>query len=153
MVLTTSFAALAMVAMALTATGCGSSSASSTALTKAQLIAKADAICARFWREYHAHGTTDAKELTTKIHLIAGYELKEAKELRKLTPPAGMAFDWKRILAGHQAMANDSVMAERYFKRGVLQAMQRLVNKAAHVQETVLLTARRNGFKDCARAA
>jgi hypothetical protein len=150
-------AALTLTVSALLICGCGTSSsttgvkAPSRPLTKSQLIAKADPICARFFVKFHAHGTKTAKEFVGNLRLLLSFERTESEELRKLTPPASMSSDWNKILTGQRTLTDDSARLLTYVRQGKLQAARPLLSAAqsARSQETAL--ARRNGFKDCSR--
>jgi hypothetical protein len=148
--LRTQLAALAAISLAVS--GCGGSSKTGP-LTRAELIAKADAICARFHTELHAHGSKTPQELARNVPLLASYEQTAGAELRKLTAPASMANDWKQIVDSVQTLANDTAKVAPYAKENKLQAAQSLISEGQQVQQQALAMAKRDGFNQCAQAS
>jgi hypothetical protein len=143
-------AALVLMAGTLAVSGCGESS-SSKRLTKAEIAVKANAICARFFVELHAHGTKSRAELTSNVQLLAVNRQVETDALRKLTPPASMAADWGAILAADQTLANDSTKFVGYAKEGKLSAASALLTTTIGIQARAVAIARRDGIRECAR--
>jgi hypothetical protein len=145
--------AIALVATAIAVVaGCGESSTSKS-LTKTELIAKADPICAHFFVELHAHGTKTASELAAKVQELAANEQIEVRELSKLSAPASLSTDWKTIIAGHRTMATDSVRLAQYAREGKLQTAGALITAGQSAEQQVIAIAARDGFKDCARSS
>ncbi len=104
-------APLALVAATLAVAGCGSSSGSTTSLTSAQLIAKANPICAQ------ANAALQPVYKITKFPDIPPAAAKAASEIRQasselasLKPPAAMEKDWKVVVSSYQTLA--TVIAE-----------------------------------------
>jgi hypothetical protein len=102
---TRSLAALACTAlMATTFAGCGSSGGSSDALTKSQWLKKADAICKKTNDDLKAIGTklqsaASADEATKLLKEGADVQLKQVKDVGKLTPPKSISKDVDALLA------------------------------------------------------
>jgi hypothetical protein len=144
--------AVTLCAAAFATSGCGSSS-KSTSLTKSELIAKADAICAHVHHEYHAHGYTTAASIARQAPLVAAAEQAGVNEMHKLTPPASMAADWNKVIAGAQTVASDTATLAKYAKEGNRKAMTSLFATGLGSQQQALAVAARDGFGDCAKAS
>jgi hypothetical protein len=170
--------ALALAATALVASGCGGSSKSGTThtvvataatttansstvptagekvaagkpLTRAELVARANAICGSTHTKLSAISVKTGEQFTRVLPQIAIYDSVEFKELRKLTPPASMAHEWARIVGGvhlyseyvnriaNYAQANNSTSAAPLF-RAANALHRQLVALAAH-----------NGIRHC----
>jgi hypothetical protein len=95
---------LAWAAALLGAYGCGGSSSSSKPLTRAELTAKADAICRRVTGEVDWSKVKPAT-LPTVAGRLAGLEEQAASELDELTPPASMLAEWRLIVDGFRLTA------------------------------------------------
>lgn len=152
-------AALTLMATTLAASGCGGSSASQR-LTRGELIAKADAICNRAKAKRASVKITTQQKITKQqetgraMSQVAAYEHAAAAELAKLTPPTSMAGDWNQIVAATQTLAADIVRVSEYAKANRLKAASGLIFPAiGEAERQIVTTARRNGFKDCARIA
>lgn len=98
----------ALVAMVLVvASGCGgSSSTSSKPLTRAELTAKANAICKRIipavdWTK------ADPKTLPHVVGHLAALEEQAASELEKLTPPTSISDEWREIIDGFRLTSHE----------------------------------------------
>lgn len=76
--------------------GCGESS---KPLTRAELIAKADAICRRVTHQVDWLKVTK-QSLSGSVHRLAALEEQAAGELSKLIPPPSMAEAWHFIVNG-----------------------------------------------------
>jgi hypothetical protein len=145
-------AVFAFAAGALAAPGCGASSKAAS-LMRGELIAKADAICSRVHAEYHANGYRSIQDMARLAPRLASYEQTAVAELRKLTPPASMANDWRQIVAGAQTVASDTAKLGRYAKENNLKAATALYTASGQVERQALATARRDGFKACTQAS
>src|ERR1700729_1019990 len=119
--LRTQLVALSLVAIASAIAGCGESS-KATPLSKAELIAKADAVCAHVMVQYHANGYTTTQSIVSRAPRVAAAEQTGVAELRKLTPPASMASDWQQIVENAQTIANDTAKLGQYAKENNLKA-------------------------------
>lgn len=173
-------AALVLVTAALAASGCGGSgkatgqtgsppsvgsssakrspsptaSSSPTApLTRAELIAKGDAIC---WR-------VNARRVSTKVSSpadyerlvppLAAYELAAAAEMRRLTPPASMAKAWEQITSATQTIAEVTGTYREYSKASNEKLVHHLDAILATAIHQMVTAAKREGFKNCASFA
>lgn len=146
----TQLAALALAATTLSATGCGESPKTTT-LTHAELIAKADPICARVNAKRASSTIRSREDYARLVPPLAAYEQTAVAELGKLIPPASMASDWKQVVAGAQTLANNTAKLGEYAKANNLAASRTLFSTDAKAQEQMLAAAKRIGFKDCAQ--
>jgi hypothetical protein len=146
--------ALATVAALLLA-GCGGSSASARA--KSRAIAQADAICAQVNARRNAAnrqlGPTVTSAVLPKLARLApglaAYEHGAVVELRGLAVPSGLAADWRRILAGAEQIATNTVKLGRYSKANDLKAVEALVHEDQQSEQEVSTVASAAGFKHC----
>jgi hypothetical protein len=163
-------AAAALLATALAAQGCGGSSKSSQSassqpsMTRAALIAKADPVCGRINKKIEFYSNlkpSDSRDLVSAAAveraapLIASFERSAHDELAKLAPPSSMAADWREIVDGVEAIANDTQqlgqdLSAKVKVRGKIAG---LTASATITLQHVNAVAARNGFKDCARLA
>lgn len=174
----TRLAALALAAAILTVSGCGGSSktsstttaASTTApattastttatstktatgppLTRIELIAKAEPICARANAELNSTTIKSRAELARALPQAAAYDQVEATELSNLVPPASMASDWKQIIAGLQTFGDDTDKAGEDLESGSSEAAGSVYAAAKKGHEQLVAIAKRDGFKQCA---
>lgn len=72
--------------------------ATGTPLTRAQLIAKANAICGRTNAKLAAMGFITVKEIERVFPQEVIYRTRETNELSKLVPPAGMVHTWSTLI-------------------------------------------------------
>jgi hypothetical protein len=171
-------AALALVAVALVASGCGGSSKSGTStatlaatttaaptpttlpsptvklatgrpLTRAKWIAEADAICAHVNTEAGAISVRSGSEYVTALPQVAVYYSTEAKNLSNLVPPASMAGDHARIVNGLQLFSEYLSKSGQALATGNKSAAGQLYRAAVGVQKRLIAVAKRDGFKRC----
>jgi hypothetical protein len=157
---------------ALVASGCGGSSkGASTAasaanaavasgakpsgkpLSRLELIARGDAICYRLNARRSSSTMSRPQDYERIVPALAAYELAATTEMAQLVPPASMAHDWQRMVAGSRTIAETTGRFHTYAEASG--------NKFAHEMDLVLgkgideLTqaAKHAGFKDCANFA
>jgi hypothetical protein len=152
MVSHTQLAALACATITLATAGCGGSS-KGTALSSAELIAKADAICAHVHAEYHANGYTTTQSIARLAPRVASDEQVGVAELRRLIPPASMASDWKELVDNAETVADDTSKLGRYAKEDNLKAATSLFTVDRQREQQALAIAARDGFRQCAQAS
>lgn len=140
--------ALSLIAVGLTAGGCGKSS---KPLTRAELIAKADVICKQVNDKLKSQTINSRQELVHAVTRIASTEQAALAELSKLVPPAGLADDWKTIIAGAQTLADNTAKLGEYAKANRLNAAKSLIASSQKVQQQMLAIAKRDGFKYCSQ--
>lgn len=140
-------ASMLLIAMAAIMFGCG---ASSKALTRAELVAKADAICGRLHRIHASMSIKTRQDVGVVLPRVASYEQAAIGELEKLTPSESMAADWKQILAADRRLANYTRMYAQSVAADNSRAARALLSSAVNVQKTMAAAAQRDGFKECA---
>jgi hypothetical protein len=142
--------AAALAASVLTTVGCGESA---KPLTRAQLLHKADAICHKLNKKLSSTTVKTEKDLVRELPKLAGFEQEGLAELSKLIPPAKMAEDWKMIIAGAQALADDVAKLGEDAKAKNLKAAHAVVAEIGKVGQRTTAITKRDGFKDCALVA
>jgi hypothetical protein len=130
--------------------GCGESD---KPLTRAQLLARADATCRRINNKLSTgNGAKTPQQLSRAASQLVSYEQKGLAELSKLIPPASMASDWKAIIAGAQTLADDTVkVVERVKVEKNFNGVHALVAEISRVQARTVAIAKRDGFTDCSQ--
>jgi hypothetical protein len=170
-------AALALASTALAVSGCGSSKTGSTTtaastttptataittstvsvatgkpLTRAQLIAKGDAICAITNTKRLGATASSKAELVRTLPQLALYNGEESESLSKLVPPASMAHDWTLIVNDLHLYGEYANSAAQYAKENQEKTAGHQYEKAIKLIEQVMSTGRRDGFKYCSLA-
>jgi hypothetical protein len=167
------FAALALMVGALCLAGCGgtgntqstsssladSTSAIATAtatggsVSKAQLIARADAICDMINAELlsattRSEATAEIVRVTSKHKAI---EQAGVEELSQLTPPAALASDWRSMLASRRKLAEELATLITDAKKHDSVGIQALAKAKQRERAQLLAIATRDGFNNCGR--
>lgn len=142
--------AAGLAAGMLVGAGCGEAA---KPLTRAQLLAKADAICKRI--DTRLSGTTikSEKQLIHFLPRVAGFEQQALVELSKLNPPSKMAEDWKKIVAGAQTIADSTAKLSEAARLKELKTVHEVLSEIGKVQTSITTVAKRDGFKNCSQAA
>lgn len=140
----------ALAAGALAAAGCGESA---KPLTRAQLLSRADAICARINKKLSATNIKSQQDIVRIAPQLAADEQQGLAELNKLIPPASMANDWKTIITGAQTLADSTAKLGEDVKAKDLKAARTVISEANKVQQRTVAVAKRDGFKDCSHNA
>src|ERR1700722_8969694 len=96
----TRLASVALATSTLAIMGCGSSE---KPLTRAELTAKANAICKTVTAKLATKTIKSQQDIARIAPELAGFEQTALGELSKLVPPAGLANDWKQFVAGARA--------------------------------------------------
>jgi hypothetical protein len=173
--LSVQLAAIALAATTVAASGCGGSSktgstggaptsttaasatttatarvASGKPLTRAELLAQADAICKRVNADHELlnHGTQ--QNISREMPAYALYEQLAFAELSKLTP-ASMTNDWKRFLAAAQTLASDTARFGGYTKANDLNAAYGILPMIDNDERRMHIFAKRDGLSNCAQ--
>jgi hypothetical protein len=146
-------ARLATVALVATlaVSGCGSSS--SKPLTRAELTAKANAICRTVTAKLASKPVNSQQAIARVAPELASFEQAALTELSKLTPPAQLEKDWKTFVAGAQTLAEDTVKLGEYAKANNLKSAHGLISSSETVQQQMVATAKRDGLTDCEQVA
>jgi hypothetical protein len=146
--------ATSALAAAALATGCGSSP---KPLTRAQLTRKADAICRTASAKLEAATKGTSAKTPQQIQRLAaklsGFEQTALGELGRLVPPPAIEADWKRFVAGAQALAEDIAKLGEYAASKNQAASKSVISSAGATQKQMTAIANRNGFKDCEKVA
>jgi hypothetical protein len=142
--------ALALTATTLLASGCGGSSGSSRPLTRAELVAKANAICTRVNARLTSSLVRNPQELTRIAPRMVSFEQTALTELTHLNPPASLADDWQQIVAGAETLVEDTAWYSEDARTNNLKGMHDLLASAEKIQRRIRATATRDGFNDCA---
>jgi hypothetical protein len=121
-------------------------------LSRAGLIAKADAICRQLNRQAASIRTRTLQDIGRTAPELSGYYRTALVELRKLTPPAAMASDWNAMLADIQPLANEIMTQGRFATDNDGASTGRVEQKIGSIQLRRFTIAKRNGFTDCAEA-
>jgi hypothetical protein len=160
--------ATAWVAVALGAAGCGGSkspsqttsstntsaarTATGPALTKAQLIAKADPICARLTAERLSHKIRSREDYLRVSAELEGSEHQALEEMQKLSPPASVASTWNQMLAGYKEISEDVAKVGQAAAANETAQLRPLIGNATALEAHVATLARSAGFKDCGQS-
>lgn len=172
----TRFAAPTLAALTLAVGGCGGSAKSSNQqtsaqtagkqtnvanqsgvpsgpLTRAQLIARGDAICYRLNVRRASTRIGKPQDYERLIPQLAAYELAAANEMGEITPPASMAHDWQQMVAGSHTIAEVTGHFHRYVdatndKKAL--PFDIILGKGI---DQLTKAAKRAGFKECGRFA
>jgi hypothetical protein len=108
-------AAFAPALTALAVLGCGESTVSSRPLTRAALVARADALCRRLNTKLAANAVGgEGGSLGQLMLSLAAYEHAVAEEMRRLTPPSSMADAWGQMIGGAQTLADGNAKLGAY---------------------------------------
>lgn len=135
------------VATMLAIAGCGGSS--EKPLTRAELTAKANAICKTVTARFASRSIGNSKELARVIPELASFEQNALAELSKLVPPAELADDWKKFVSGAETLAeNTSKLSEDVKAKGLKNAGS-LIAQSEAIQQQMQATARRDGLVGC----
>jgi hypothetical protein len=143
-------ASVALVAMTLAASGCGSSS---KPLTRAELTAKADAICKTVSAKISSKTIKTQQDVARVATELASFEQTALTNLSKLVPPAELANDWKQFVAGAQTLAENTAKLGEYAKANNLKAAKGLITSSQAVQRQMVATAKRDGLTNCEQVA
>jgi hypothetical protein len=153
----TSVTALTL-AVALAIAGCGGSSKSETAstgetgqaLTRTELIAKADTICRRVSVERASMPKIKSRQDYGRVlPRVAAIEQAAVAELGKLAPPAPIVADWRQIVTADRTLAGDTGVFGQYVASGNTRGARALLRTAIEVQRPMAVTAKHDGLTDC----
>jgi hypothetical protein len=145
----THIATLAAAMLTAIASGCGGSSSNAKPLTRADLTAKASAICRRVLSEVD-WAKVAPQDLPRLVGRLAALEEQASAELDKLVPPASLADEWRLIVDDFKATGPElKEIAERVRVGGPAPFQGGLpLSEAQHERG---LAANIMGIKDCAK--
>lgn len=167
--------ALAVLALTLSAAGCGSTNgASSTATgqspaahlqsstaagqsaatrTQQPVIAQANQICRQLNIEFAADkpANSGVTELVRVAPHRAILEARVVRQLSKLTPPPSMARAWRQILSYRQTLAQELSQLVHYARADNVSGIRALAVSKERNHKLLSALAHRHQLKDCAR--
>jgi hypothetical protein len=127
-----------------------------TPLTRAQLIAKSDAICARVNAEVdkistkvNAPPSVAQREFLEGFPKVARYETTETNELSKLVPAASLAQDWELIISDFHRYVQYADASAHAAEAKDINAITPLIQPAEALHAKLNAIAKRDGFKSC----
>jgi hypothetical protein len=121
----------------------------SGALTRAELIAKADAICAGANARFGSLKVTSTAELGHALAQEGAFNRVQAVELSKLIPPASMSSDWKLIVDGVRRLGSYATKLSTYTLTNNSTAGPPLLLASSRDRNHILAIAKRDGFREC----
>jgi hypothetical protein len=128
-----------------------STTATAPALSRSQLIARADAICARV-NTHLAHTTVhSSRELVQAAPGIAAFERSALAELKRLTPPVALSADWKTMLGGLELLAQATQKYGEYVGANQTGVATGFAQSVQERQRQVAAVAERDGFQSCGK--
>jgi hypothetical protein len=148
----TSIAVASLAAIVLATSGCGSSSSGSsdTALSRGELIAKADAICSHLKVQRKALlGQATRAQFASRLGQAGNYAQTAATELSRLKPPTTLAADWKQIVENEKQLAADTVTLSGYLTTHNPRGARLTLASAGTLEQTTSGIAIRDGFGSC----
>ncbi len=120
-------------------------------LTRAQLIAKGDAICYRLNARRASTRIDRPADYERLVPALAAYELAGASEMSTLTPPPALAQDWRRMVEGARTIAQATARirnARLAGSKSFAEAIEPVLYKGI---EELTGAAKSAGFKECSR--
>jgi hypothetical protein len=133
------------------ATPAGGSTANGAQLSKAQLIAQADAICQRLNTELVATKAkgTGTQDIVRDVPHHVALERSSLAELVKLDPPGSLAKDWQQVLEQRGKLAAELAQLVKAAKNNDQSSVTSLVLEKEQAHLALSKSAKRLGFKDC----
>jgi hypothetical protein len=142
--------AIALTAAVLAASGCGSSS---KPLTRAELTAKADAICKTVTAKLSSKSASTQQQIGRLAAELSSFEETALTNLSKLVPPSELESDWKQFVAGAQTLAENTAKLGEYAKANNLKAAKSLIISSEATQKQMVTIAKRDGLTACEQVA
>lgn len=143
-------ASIALTAIALAASGCGSSS---KPLTRAELTAKANAICKTVTAKISSKSANTQQQIARVAEELSSFEQTALTNLSKLVPPAELENDWKLFVSGAQTLAENTAKLGEYAKANNLKAAKGLITSSEATQKQMVTIAKRDGLTACEQVA
>jgi hypothetical protein len=123
------------------------------ALSRSQLIARADAICERRNSAIDAvklHGTSP-EAITRFASQSAALEQSALLDLSRLYPPASMSAQWQQTLAYSRTLLQGVLTLGHYAQHHDTRVIPALSRSVQSVKRQLLAAATRDGFRYCSR--
>lgn len=146
----TRLASVALATSTLAIAGCGSSE---KPLTRAELTAKANAICKTVTAKLATRTIKSQRDIARVAPELAGFEEAALGELSKLVPPAALADDWKKFVAGAEMLAENTDKLGEYAKQNKLKSAGVLIVSSEKTQKQMQALAKRDGIVACEQVA
>jgi hypothetical protein len=146
----TRVATIALTATMLATSGCGSSP---KPLTRAELAAKANAICKTVTSKISSKTIDTQQQIGRVAGELASYEQTALDSLSKLVPPTALEDDWKRFVSGAQTLAENTAKLGEYAKANRLKDAKGLIASSEAVQKQMVTIAKRDGLNACEQVA
>lgn len=128
--------------------------ASGKPLTRAQWIAKGDAICSHMNKQIDASPAVESiTDYARVLPQVAVYNKAAAAELSKLVPPASKRSDWNRVVKDIQLVGEYAVRTGEYAQANNLTAFRSLLNKGQTFYTQAAAITKRDGFKKCSNGS
>jgi hypothetical protein len=143
-------ACIALTAVVLAASGCGSSS---KPLTRAELTAKANAICKTVTAKISSKSANTEQQISRVASELSSFEQTALANLSKLVPPAELETDWKKFVSGAQTLAENTARLGEYAKGKNLKAAKTLILSSENTQKQMVAIAKRDGIVACEQVA
>jgi hypothetical protein len=143
-------ATIALTTIALAASGCGSSS---KPLTRAELTAKANAICKTVTAKISSKSANTQQQIARVAEELSSFEQTALTNLSKLVPPAELESDWKLFVSGAQTLAENTAKLGEYAKANNLKAAKGLITSSEATQKQMEAIAKRDGLTACEQVA
>jgi hypothetical protein len=121
------------------------------ALTREELIIKANVICAHANVQLAPISILVPKDFALLMPKVAAYNRAAATELGKLVPPASLASDWHQVIAAINKVAANSDLIAKYAASNKIAAATPVYREAAKAQAQVIAVTKRDGIKECNR--
>lgn len=136
----------AALVLAIGLAGCGSTQP----LTRAQLVSKADRICAQVHHKVHAIGPASTpQQLSRLAHKLAGFEQQQIESMRKLKPPASLASDWKQMVEGAQEIAEGTATLSTDIQLKKEKQVGEALKQIGKVEQRLAPVVAKDGFTSC----
>jgi hypothetical protein len=146
----TSKTGIVLTAVVLAASGCGSSS---KPLTRAELTAKANAICKTVAAKVSSKSANNEQQIARVASELASFEQTALVNLSKLVPPAELETDWKQFVSGAQTLAENTAKLGEYARSKNLKAGKALILSSENTQKQMVAIAKRDGLTACEQVA
>jgi hypothetical protein len=143
-------ATVALMAAALGASGCGSSA---KPLTRAELTAKANAICKTVAAKLSSKSISSEQQISHVAGELAAFEQTALAGLSKLVPPAELETDWKEFVSDAQTLAENTAKLGEYARAKDLKAAKALILSSEATQKQMVTIAKRDGLAACEKVA
>ena len=153
----TRIALFALATITVVGAGCGSNRPSNGPdMTRAELTARADAVCRRMNTMRHSITTGIAsfeRDYVLLLPPLVAYERSAVTELGRLTPPASLAGDWQEIITNIRTLTKNTATTIEYARSNNLKGLSELNTPDNEADQRIFAIATRDGFSDCAEFA